>query len=457
MADNARPDRRPKGVTRRDFLRYTGTAGLSLGALGLAGCSSPEQTTAGPTAGPTAGIGGAPATPSGRLEIVLFGDAVSLESWNAVFDLFQETYPDIEVAAEPLASGDWATYAQTVSTRIAGGQVPDVLRLATEGQRLFASQGLLEPLDPYIERDRQELTDYFENASDRFIDWQREYSPDGQIYFLPDGFNTMGIWYNQRVFEEAGVEPPQDDWTWDEFRQKSEQILEATGNFAMNIPPAYFAGVVPWLLSGGANIINADWDAATLDTPEALEATRFMVDYISDGLSPVPGGDFDAYALTAQGDMAMFGGGRWPIGTVRGQEAVDDMAIVEWPQGATKGTPIGWSGFPILRDSENKEAAWTFLKFMSTVEAMEARVRGGGGGEVPVLESVALGDAFTENAPEGMDSLFESVEFATPIAGPDQGALVQAAIADGFEQMFTGNVSPEEGLAALQSELTGLL
>jgi multiple sugar transport system substrate-binding protein len=459
VTDRFRLDRRPGGLSRRDFLRYAGTAGLSLGALGLAGCSDSGSTSDAPAdaAAPqaTSGASGSAGPVSGRVEVWFYGEAASLASFETIFDAFRQLQPEIELVTEALPAGSWSAYADTVASRIAGGQVPDVLRIATEGQRVFAHRGLLAPLDPYIERDRDQLTDFFEDSSPQFREWQEQFSPDGQTYFIPAGFNTMVVWYNQRVFEEAGVEPPQDDWTWDESRRKSEQIFEATGNFAMNIPPAYFAGVVPWLLSNGASVMNADWTAATLDTPEALEATRFMVDYVQGQLSPEPGGEFDQFALTGQGEMAMFGGGRWPLAAIRDQEAVDDMAIVEWPQGATKGTPVGWSGWPMLEASENKDAAWEFLKFMTTVEASEAQASGGT--EVPPRESVALGPLFAENAPEGMGKVFEAVEYATPIPGPDEGAVIQADIEDTFEQMFIGNVPPQEGLEALNERINGLL
>ena len=40
---------------------------------------------------------------------------------------------------------------------------------------------------------------------------------DGELYFLPKDYSTLAVYYNKTLFDEAGVEYPQDGWTWDDF------------------------------------------------------------------------------------------------------------------------------------------------------------------------------------------------------------------------------------------------
>ena len=169
-------------------------------------------------------------------------------------------------------------------------------------------------------------------------------------------------------------------------------------------------------------------------------------------ISPLPGGTFDHYTATAQGKMAAFGGGRWPIINMRTLGVVDKMRIVHWPQKKQRGSPVGWGAYPIMKGTKNREAAWTFLKFLASKEA-SVYFAEQGGTIVPGRKSVANSDSYLSNAPEGSLKLYDALEYATPIPSPDKGNVVQSAIQDAFLQILTGAVAPDEGLNALNDEI----
>lgn len=182
---------------------------------------------------------------SGSVTFAIWADAVETASWDPIVAAFQETQPDISVEIQAVPAESWSGFFDAVSTRIAGGQVPDIMRVATEGQLLFASRGLVEPLDEYIERDQEELQDFFDDVHPNLMEWTREYSsPDDSTYYLPHGFNTMCLWYSSELFGEAGVEEPTDDWTWDDFLAAAEQLTQPGQVYGMNVPPEYFASLL---------------------------------------------------------------------------------------------------------------------------------------------------------------------------------------------------------------------
>ena len=148
------------------------------------------------------------------------GDANQQAAWEALFTAFNEADPDISIKANGIAAGSWGNYVTTVATQLAGGQEYDIVYVATEGQRLFASRDVLFPLDDYIAADQEVIDDYFADVNPNLREWTVKYgSPDGQTYYIPGGYNTMVMYCNTEVFEEAGVELPETDWTWDEFRE----------------------------------------------------------------------------------------------------------------------------------------------------------------------------------------------------------------------------------------------
>ena len=148
----------------------------------------------------------------------------------------------------------------------------------------------------------------------------------------------------------------------------------------------------------------------------------------------------------------MFGGGRWPIIDMRNLGLVDKLKIVPWPQKAQKGSPVGWNAYPIMKGTKNKEAAWTFLKFLASKEA-SVYFAEQGGTIVPARKSIANSDSFLANAPEGSIKLYEALDYATPIPSPDKGNVIQTAIEDAFTQILTGAVGVEEGLNTLNDDI----
>ncbi|HEX3301527.1 MAG TPA: sugar ABC transporter substrate-binding protein [Thermomicrobiales bacterium] len=435
-------------LSRRSLLKGAAATGIAGGAV-LAGARS--STFAAPALRISATRPGYQV--SGKVTLAYLGTADQAAVWNNLFALFQEKYPDIELEAQANPVNDWAAFFDAISTQIAGGKVPDVVQVATEGQRLFASRGLCEPINDLIDRDKAELADYFEDIHPKLIEWDQTYNTtkDGSRYYLPGDFNTMGYWYNSEVFTTNGIDEPTDDWTWDQVLAAGE-ALKAKGIYAINVTPEYFISVMPWLLTNGASTLSADWTTATVNTPEAIEAATFMRTLVEKEYSPLPGGTFDQFTATAQGKMAAFGGGRWPIINMRNLKVVDKMKIVHWPQKKQKGSPVGWGAYPIMKGTKNKEAAWTFLKFLASKEA-SVYFAEQGGTIVPGRKSVANSDSYLANAPEGSLKLYDALEYATPIPSPDKGNVVQSAIQDAFLQVLTGAVEPEEGLNALNDEI----
>src|SRR6478735_1958152 len=163
--------------------------------------------------------------PSGKITLAYLGTADQQAAWNSLFALFAQKYPDIQLEAVGNPVNNWAGFFDAISTQIAGGKVPDLIQVATEGQRLFASRGLVEPIDDLIARDKSELDEFYADISPKLVEWNTKYSsPDGQTYYLPGEFNTMCMWYNAEILNNAGIEEPADTWTWDDFSSISDTL-----------------------------------------------------------------------------------------------------------------------------------------------------------------------------------------------------------------------------------------
>ncbi|MGW0231486.1 ABC transporter substrate-binding protein [Actinopolymorpha singaporensis] len=437
------PPGRPS-YSRRKFLSRVGGAALvpAFGSV-LAGCGGEGDT----------GPGGAT---SGTVTFVYYGDAESQKAYDKLFRKFRAKYPDITLKAQGIAADSWAGFANTVATRLAGGQSLDVVQIATEGQRIFASKQLLEPLDPYINKDKAAVDAYYADTPPNLRKWLKEYaSPDGKTYFMPGGYNTMAMYLNTELFGKAGLDIPQ-AWTWEEFRAAGKTIKEKTGAFLTVAGSGYFTDVMTWLTNNDTSTLSADWKTAQYDSPAAVEALTFARSLVVDGLAPKPGGNLEAPTLMAQGKLATFGGGRWPTNDLRRVKFVDKVRLVRWPKNAGVGSPVGWDAWPILKQSKNKDAAWTLIKYLISEQFGDA-ITIGGGGAVPARISDATGAEFLKDAPQNTELLVELLKDATPIPGPDRGAECQKVIEEAWLQGISGTKEPRAALTEANKKLQDLL
>jgi ABC-type glycerol-3-phosphate transport system substrate-binding protein len=432
-------------LSRRTLLRGLGAAALAptLG-IPLAACGADDSESGGGAAG-------------GTVTFVYYGDAADQKAYDALFTKFRAEHPEITLKAQGIAAKSWADFANAVATRLAGGQQLDVVQIATEGQRIFMTKDLLEPLDDYIAKDQAAVDAYYKDTPEPIRTFLQQYaSQDGKTFFMPGGYNTMALYLNTKLFSEAGVDVPTGTWSWDEFRAAGQAIKAKTGAFLTAAGSGYFTDVMPWMLNNGAAPISEDWTTSTINTPAAVEALTFARSLVVDGLAPKPGGTFDAPTQMAQGKLASFGGGRWPTNDLRRLKFIDSVELVSWPQQAQPGSPVGWDAWPILKGSKNKDAAWTLITYLIS-ETFGDAITTGGGGAVPARISDATSPAFLENAPKNTELLVKLLDVATPIPGPSRGAETQKVIEEAWLQGISGTKDPQTALAEADSKLQSLL
>ena len=83
--------------------------------------------------------------------------ANSAAGFEARAEEFMSQRSDIKVEVQGIPANSWGELMQAISVNIAGGDVPDIADIASEGQRSFAASGIIIPIDEYLERDKEEM------------------------------------------------------------------------------------------------------------------------------------------------------------------------------------------------------------------------------------------------------------------------------------------------------------
>jgi len=429
-------------LSRRSVLKFGGTAmAAGVFAPALAACSSGSGS-------------GSTSSSSKDLSYVIMGTSTYSPIWDAESKQFQALFPGTKLNRIAIPAPTWSAYVDDLKVRIASGLVPDIIQVATEGMYTLAATGILHPLNDYIATDKTYIDSYYADVNPNFPDWQKLTSPPGsEVYYLPGEDQSMCMWLNMKLFRAAGISAPGEDWTWDDFLAIARRIKSKTGAYAYTCDYGSYQGIQPWLQTNGGNQMSADWKTVTMDTPENAEAAEFVRMLVQDGLAVAPSPSFDDFAYQAKGKVAMVGCGRWEIIEARQYQVVDDLQIVQFPIKKQHGSPVGWDSYGISTTSPNKDLAWNFLKYLTSVEYNKTFAQLPSPA-IPARTSIATSSLFTANSPAGTTELLKALDYSTPIPSPINNDAIENTLQTGWADIVTGSVSVSAGLQQLQEKMS---
>ena len=191
-------------LTRRTALAL----GLAVpGLAGLAACG--PNATGG-------GGGGGGEDGSATLRVAWWGNPTRDQNTQDVADAYAEVAPDVTLSLEP---GEWSGYWDKLATQTAGGDFPDIVQMDEKYLAEYGQRGAL--LD---------LAGAGLDTAD-FVEGSVEVGelPEVGLAAINAGLNAFAFLINPVVFEEAGVEIPDDStWTWDDLVETAVAITENT-------------------------------------------------------------------------------------------------------------------------------------------------------------------------------------------------------------------------------------
>ena len=134
---------------------------------------------------------------------------VEAQIWQQVADLVHEKYPNITVTIE---NTDWTSYWTKLPVELASGNAPDLIYMHFSRASDYTNSML--SISDYIEKDEDiNIDDFYSGILDSFIF-------DDQVYALPYDFGPYIMYYNKDLFDKYGVEYPDENTTWEEFKEK---------------------------------------------------------------------------------------------------------------------------------------------------------------------------------------------------------------------------------------------
>ncbi len=368
--------------TRRSALRLlAASAGLGFGLI--AACAPAAQPAA-PTAAPAAGTAPkpaaqAPATGGQKVALRWFfwtGTEEERAFWESLAKDAMQKVPNVDVTFE---TDTFANFWTRLPTMVASNTVADIIGLQSLRTGTFASRNIYMPLDELIAADKDVNIDDFNKGIRDGLSYKNK------IYALSYDFGPHVMYYNVSLFQKAGVPPPKEDWTWDDFISTAKALTrEIEGKQISGFAaPNDFGAMVPWIFSNGGDYVDADFKKSQLGKPETVEAIQWYVDLIYkqkvsakvDDPGSTTWGPDQFYGSRA----AMFTTGPWNFVNAR-SKLKDDWDVTLLPKG--KAGSVSWiagSGFGISAGTKFKNEAWQVLKYITSTEGLNKVAAAGRG------------------------------------------------------------------------------
>lgn len=355
----------------------------------------------------------------------------------AMIEQFEAQYPDIRVELESVG---WNDAYQKITTDMLANNSADVIYIGSRWIPAFSALGGIVPMEEYVS---SEKLDMFPEA---LLDGHRF---QGNLYALPIAFSTKVLYYRTDLMDRAPT-------TWEELLSEARRITAETDAYGIGIPGAAHVGTVQqfqaFLHQAGGSFFDED-GRVSLETEEAHRALQFYADlYLEHEVTPNPI-EFNREELPTlfgEGRIAMHINGPWAR-TIMGIEPDNEQypyAVAVLPCDARCGGVLGADSVAISTSSENKEAAYQFIDFMTSFDVHTERILAAG--LTPMLEGQSDLEEFQTPF---WQPFVEMVDVGFPEAQPLAWEPFEQIINDMIQSVLLGNQSVDDALTRAAAQI----
>jgi multiple sugar transport system substrate-binding protein len=352
-------------ISRREFLK---AAVLTSAASTLAACA-PAATPV-PTSAP------AQATTAPTVAMPLKGTSIKvLYSDLNYWPFIQKYLPDFEKQTGIKVTIDMVSFSNAltqIETELSSGSTAydSVMNIFIKAQRWMRA-GWLSPIDDFVARDKVDISDFLPALVDA-------HKLDNKLYAVPFASEVTLMLYRKDILDGAGLKPPTTFAELGDALAKTQKLPDFYSYVMRTIPAGVHFPYPIWLQGYGGNIFRDPPNDVTpsLNTPAALEAATNFTDLIMK--YSIGGGQIfnegDCQNSLTQGKAGLWIDALGIFGPVLDptKSQISDKFAIAMPPGGPKGTfpQIASHALAIPKAAKNKEAAWEFIKWSTSMEML---------------------------------------------------------------------------------------
>ena len=342
---------------------------------------------------------------------------------------------------------DWDNYWTMLAAGAQGGSLPDVFWMhSNESQRYMSNDMLLDITDKIKESSEIKVENYPEDIWGLYT-WEDKY------YAVPKDIDTIALWYNKKMFDEAGLEYPTADWTWDDMFEAAKKLTKPDGSqYGLAIRnDNNQAGYYNLIYDNNGYVISEDKKKSGYDDPKTIEAMQQLEQAIKDGVMPSleTMSENGEDVLFTSGKVAMVPQGSWMIAAYRDNEyTAANCDVVELPKSKTTGRRVslynglGWAA---AANGEHTEEAWKLLEYLGSKEAQQKQAELG----VTMAAYKGISDAWTKSANFNLQAYLNMTEDMVIRPYSKSTVTWENKTNELLQKVYTGEASMEDTMKEL--------
>ncbi|MFH0988802.1 MAG: extracellular solute-binding protein [bacterium] len=346
------------------------------------------------------------------LRLVDWADLEEIPLDKKAIDAFQKRYPAIRVLYEPNSDRQ---YEEKILTAFAADDPPDVFLLDSKLIPTFTNKKILLDLTPFIRPLGIDTSQWYPNV----LNIARQ---GNALYAFPKGFTPLMIYYNKKLFRQAGEPFPSPQWDWNQYLKIAQRLTkDLDGDGSIDQYGAAFTNKyyywICWVWTGGGDVVNPDGTVSSgyLTSSQTQSALQFLIDLQTrHGVAPNTGSWIQSEKtgmnsqLFASDKIAMILDGHWrmPKFLKLIEAGALDIGVAPLPRhpSGNKVNVMYESGWCVSSTSKYQQEAALLAAFMAGEEAN--KIRASRRLEIPSVRSVAA--ALVTNDPYGLEKEFLS-------------------------------------------------
>jgi len=304
-----------------------------------------------------------------EIKVAFWGAPDEVNIFTDIIAAWQPSHPEILVKLEHTP---YRGYVDKLLTRIAGRSAPDVICTEVDLFVTFQSKGVLEDLTPYVKADPDfDVTKFYPQIMDRF-------TVDSKLYAVPrDTAPFACVYYNKKLFDEAGVAYPADDWTLEDLLKIAKKLTKYDSDGNVTQYGFYAWAWQNFVYAFGGSLVDDVKHPVrcTLDAKESLAGLQFYADLINvhkvhPSSTAMMNLAMGVQGMFASGRLAMFSSGVWETPGLRKAEGLK-WDVTMFPKGpdGRRGFGTGGSGYAILKGSAHPKEAFKVIKALTCKDA----------------------------------------------------------------------------------------
>ncbi len=351
----------------------------------------------------------------------------------------------------------WDSYWTLLEAGASGGDMPDVFWMHSNQATKYMKNGILFDLTTLADESSILNLDKF---NEDILDM---YTYDGKIYAIPKDIDTIALWYNKTMFDEANIPYPDETWTWETFYDAAKKLTKEDGSqygLAMN-PTNDQDGYYNVIYSMGGSVISDDKSKSEFNNENTIKAMNFVDEMVKTVMPPVNVmAETGTDTLLSSGKIAMLTQGSWMVAPFKENEYIVqncDVAIIPKNSDGKRVSLFNGLGWAVSANTKNPEGALKLAEWLGSEDMQRKQADLG----ITMSAYEGVSDNWVNSAPFNLQAYLDvldenNAELVIRPFSKDTLAWMNM-MQQQLKESWSGNISMEENCNIIAEKMNEML